>query len=180
MSQKIKIYTILFLMLVFSTNESFCLSQKTIVAQDSIIILEDDAEIAFDNAKFYYQKAEQSLYNNKLFSIFQGLSIFHFFSYYRKAEENSSDAITFYKAVGDKEKLIALMDMSKKIERMYIIMISLILLQFASLSFSFFRIFSALGVPISFVTPAAATFLLLYIIAEPVLFKTKKIVKKGD
>lgn len=177
MSLRIKIYAIFFFIQLFVINESLCLSQKTITAQDSIIFTEDDAEIAFDNAKYYYQKAEQSLFNNRFFGIFRGISIFHFFSHYRKAEENMDEAFLFYKAIGDKEKLIALGDMSKKVERMIIIIIGLILLQFSSLFLLFSSISILAGSPISFVFPAAIAFLVSYLLAEPMIFKTKKMMK---
>ncbi len=151
-----------------------------IIAQDTIMIDEEEAEIAYDNAKYYYQKAEQSLFNNRFFSIFRGISIFHFFSYYRKAEGNMEEAFLFYKAIDDKEKLIALADMSKKVERMIILIIGLMLLQFSSLSFLFSKIAILAGSPIPFVVPAAIAFGFSYLFAESFIFKTKRIMKHEE
>jgi hypothetical protein len=173
MSLKLYIFQLLFFVALLFPNESAAatasLPKLTSPAKDTILIDEEEAEMAFANAKYFYDDMFYHLLQHFISGIWK---LKRNYQRFNDADEDLELALTFYTAVKDEEKIKALRKMSNK-STTYLLL---------SLFLSIYKLASVFGLLLLLggggVTIAVALFVLpVFLLIESVLFSLKKIIK---
>jgi hypothetical protein len=173
-SQKIKIYLIFFIAMFCCFMEHYAATKTTLLlphtmVQDTILIDEEEAEMAFANAKYFYDDMFYHLLQHFISGIWK---LKRNYQRFNDAEDDLELALTFYTAIKDEEKIKALRKMSNKSTTYLLLSLFLSIYKLASI-FGLLLLLGGGGITI-----AVALFVLpVFLLIESVLFGLKKIIK---